>query len=64
MKTFNELGLKKTIDIGTTKCNFLDISLDTSNNTFEPYQKQKLSIKYINYFSNHPSIIKKKTNQK
>ena len=59
IKTFNELGFKITIDIGTTKCNFLDISLDTSNNTFKPYQKENSSIKYINNFSNHPSIIKK-----
>ena len=37
IKTFNELGFKITIDIGATKYNFLDISLDIANNTFKPY---------------------------
>ena len=60
IKTFNELGFKITIDVGATKCNFLDISLNTTNNTFKPYQKESSSINYINIYSNHPSIIKKK----
>ena len=59
IKIFNELGFKITIDIGATKCNFLDISLDTANNTFKPYQKENSSTNYINKYSNHPSIIKK-----
>ena len=59
IKTFNKLGFKITIDIGTTKCNFLDISLDTSNNIFKPYQKENSNIIYVNNYSNHPPIIKK-----
>ena len=48
-------GFKITIDKRKTKCDFLE----TSNNTFKPYQIEKSSIKYINYFSNHSSFIKK-----
>ena len=40
IKTFNELSFKITINIGAPKCSFLDISLDTTNNTFKPYQKK------------------------
>ena len=60
IKTLNELGFRIPIDMGATKCNFLDISLDTTNNTFKPYKKENSSINYINNYSNHPSITKKK----
>ena len=59
IKTLNELGFRIPIDMGATKCNFLDISLGTANNTFKPYQKENSSINFINNYSNHPSILKK-----
>ena len=42
-----------------TKCNFLDITLDLTNNCYTPYRKENSSTRYINFNSNHPTIIKK-----
>ena len=36
----------------------LDISLDTDNNLFKPYQKENSSINYVNKYSINLSIIK------
>ena len=59
IKIFRDIGFKITIDTGATTCNFLDITLDLSNNLFKPYKKENTEIRYINRNSNHPKIIKK-----
>ena len=59
IKIFKDIGFKITIDTGATKCNFLDVTLDLSNNEFKPYKKENTEIRYINNNSNHPKIIKK-----
>ena len=59
IKIFRDIGFKITIDTGATICNFLDITLDLSNNLFKPYKKENTEIRYISRNSNHPKIIKK-----
>ena len=59
IKIMKEIGFNITLDIGMTKCNFLDITLDLANNCYMPYRKDNSSIKYINNKSNHPMILKK-----
>ncbi len=51
-------GFKLTIDIGHTKTDFLDISIDLANNVYRPYRKKNAKTRYINKKSNHPIHIK------
>ena len=39
---------------------FLDIILDLTNNSYTPYIKENYLTRYINFNSNHPTVIKKK----
>ena len=59
IKTFKDIGFKITMEIGMTKCNFLDITLDLTNNCHMPYRKENFPVRYISSNSNHPTIIKK-----
>ena len=59
IKLFNEIGLKITIDISTTTCNFLDTTLNLTDDEYKPYRKENSDVKYINKKSNHPIVIKK-----
>ena len=60
IKIFKDIGFKITIDIGMTKCNFLDITLDLANSCYTLYiKKENSSTRYINFNLNHPTIIKK-----
>ena len=58
-KVFNELGLKITVETALTKADFLDITLNIHENTFEPFRKPNNTPLYINYQSNHPPHVKK-----
>ena len=53
-----KVGFKITIEIGNTKTDFLDISLDLANNNYMPYRKKNAKTRYINKESNHPIHIK------
>ena len=57
--TFKNHGLEITLETGLKMTDFLDITLDLSNNRFFPYRKPNNPPSYINKNSNHPpSIIK------
>ena len=58
MKIIKDIGFSSTIDVGMTKCSFLDITSDIANKYHMPYRKENSSIKYINKNSNHSMIIK------
>ena len=58
-KVFNELGLKITVETALTKADFLDITLNIHENTFEPFRKPNNTPLYINSQSNHPPHVKK-----
>ena len=59
IKLFNDIGFKITIDVGTTVCNFLDTTLNLTNNIYKPYRKENSEVRYINNKSNHPKVIKR-----
>ena len=56
-RVFNRLDLK--VDIGTNLkvVNFLDVTFDLTQNTYEPYRKENTITKYVNVRSNHPPTI-------
>jgi hypothetical protein len=56
--TFENLGLKVTIEGPATKVDFLDITMDLLNDRYEPYQKNNSNPRYISNLSNHPPCIK------
>ena len=58
IKIIKYIGYSITIDVGMTKCNFLDITLDLANKCHMLYKKENSAIKYINKNSNHPMTIK------
>ena len=58
IKIIKDIGFSITIDVGMTRYNFLDITLDLTNKCHMPYKKENSSIKYINRNSNHPMTIK------
>ena len=58
-KIFNELGLKITVETSLTKADFLDVSLNLNQNTFEPYRKPNNTPIYIHKDSNHPPHVLK-----
>lgn len=56
-KIFKDYGLKITIETNLPKVNFLDITMDLTNGTFQPFRKPNDSPLYINSKSNHPYHI-------
>ena len=54
---FNNCGLKIIIKANLHVLNFLDITLDLRNNTYELYRKQENHPFYVNNSSNHPKAI-------
>ena len=59
IKTFNTIGFKITIDIGSTSSDFLDVSLNLPRNYYQVYSKPNTILIYINKKSNHlPSVRK------
>ena len=57
--TLELLGFRITIHTNLKIVNFLDITLNSSKGTFEPYKKENDTPIYIHTSSNHPpSIIK------
>ena len=58
--TMLEAGYKITIDVGHTATDFLDVSLDLSNDTFRPFRKANSKLAYVHRSSNHPFHIKAK----
>ena len=54
---FRRFNLKITIDPGTKIINFLDVTLDLTNQSYRPYHKPNTDTKYVNSQSNHPPAI-------
>ena len=54
---FNEMGLKITIEANLNEVDFLDVTFNLENDTFEPYCKPGNIIQYVHIDSNHPSIV-------
>ena len=57
IRAFKLLGFKIEISSNNKIDNFLDVTLDLSNNTYKPFIKIDQSLSYININSNHPKAI-------
>ena len=57
IRAFKLLGFKIEISSNNKIVNFLDVTLDLSNNTYKPFIKMDQSPSYININSNHPKAI-------
>ena len=56
-KIFEELGLKVTIETNMKKVDFLDVTLNLYDNTYQPYMKENTTPIYVNTQSNHPPKV-------
>ena len=59
-KSFNDLGLRITIQSNLRTVNFLDVTLNLCNGKYYPYRKPNDKPLYINRLSNHPPLILKR----
>ena len=57
-KITKDMGFRITLQIGHTRTDFLDVSLDLFRDSYMPYRKPNSSTTYINCKSNHPNHIK------
>ena len=58
IRTFKTEGLKVTVDTKAKAVDFLDVTLDLTDNSHQPYRKENNEILYVNSNSNHPPKIK------
>lgn len=59
IKTFKSFDLQIEIVTGLPSVDFLDVTLNLKNNTFQPYKKPNDSLLYVHTASNHPQQILK-----
>ena len=62
-KIFKDNGLNITIEANLTQTDFLDVTLDLTQNKHFPYRKPNSDLLYINRQSNHPPSILKQLPQ-
>jgi len=58
-KVFSKNGLKITIEANEKIVNFLDVTLNLNNGSYEPYAKPNHTPLYVHSESNHPHSILK-----
>ena len=58
-KIFQNHGFKITVEANLIQTDYLDITLNLSNNTYAPFRKENSHIRYVNNQSNHPKPIRK-----
>ena len=59
IKIFKEIGFKIEIKTNLKQVDFLDVTFNLNNSTYQPYKKEDNQLLYINTSSSHPpSIIK------
>ena len=56
-KTFKDHNLKLTIEANKKVIDFLDVTLNLNNNSYQPYKKPGNTILYVHRQSNHPPTI-------
>ena len=59
LRAFKFLGFRIEISSNIKIVNFLDVTLDLSNNSYKPFIKSNQNPSYINVNSNHPNNITK-----
>ena len=63
IRAFKFLGFKIEVSSNNKIVNFLDVTLDLSNNSYKPFIKTDQHPSYINVNSNHPKIIIKQVSK-
>ena len=58
-EVFQQHGLKVKVKANARVCNFLDITLDLSNEVHSPYSKPGTHLEYVHVQSNHPRHVTK-----
>ena len=58
-KTFQENGLKITIEVNKKVVNSLDVTLDLNSGQYKPYMKPNNKLQYVSIESNHPPAVLK-----
>ena len=58
-EVFGECGFRITIEVGMVVTDFLDVKLDLTNDSHEPYRKPNSEALYVDSRSNHPQYILK-----
>lgn len=58
-RIFNRNGLRITIEANKKIINFLDVTLNLNNSTYQPYTKPNTTLQYVHRESNHPPITTK-----
>ena len=61
IKIFKEIGFKIKIKTNLKHVDFLDVTFNLNNSTYQPYKKEDYQLLYINTSSNHPPSIIKQT---
>ena len=54
----SDIGIKITSEIAAQMTNFLDVTLNLSNNTQRPYRKPSSLLNFININFDHPYHVK------
>ena len=56
---FNQNGLRITIEANKQVINFLDVTFNLNNSTYQPFTKPNTTLRYVHRESNHPPITTK-----
>ena len=54
------MGLKITVETNLAKVDFLDITMELTSETYQPFRKPNDTPLYVNAKSNHPPHVLKK----
>ena len=57
IKVFKDHNLNITIEVGLTRVNFLDVTLDLARGNYKPYRKPGDKPLYVSSWSNHPPRV-------
>ena len=55
-RIFNNNGLRITIEANKQIINFLDVTFNLNQSTYQPFTKPNTSLRYVHRESNHPPI--------
>ena len=58
-RVFSHNGLRITIEANKQIINFLDVTFNLNNNTYQPFTKPNTTLQYVHRESNHPPITTK-----
>ena len=58
-RIFNNNGLRITIEANKQIINFLDVTFNLNQNTYQPFTKPNTELQYVHRESNHPPITTK-----